>query len=244
MPSTPLTIGSQTLRVVDLTQPVSTETEVFPGDPKIERTVFSAIDETGFEHYVHSLGDHAFVPHADAPNHQNEDAQGQGIETFALADEYNQCTLIDLADHEDAEDVDGVRMLRAIDLPHLEPHAAALREVTAIVVRTGAEQWRLQNRPFFPEAIPFFTPRAGEWLAAIANLRVVGVDSCTVDEVRLGAPVHTVHHLLRDKLIVESLVHLDEIPAEHRRCFMLQTALLKIVGATGGPVVARAYLCD
>lgn len=243
MPSISLTIGRQRLRVVDLTQPVSTETEVFPGDPLIERRVFSAIGDTGFEHYVHSLGDHAFVPHCDAPSHQNPDAHGQGVEVFGLADEYNECTLVDLADHRDAVVVDGVRMLRAIHRAHLQPHAAALGDVSALVVRTGAERWRLENRPFRPEAIPYFTADAGEWLAAMDHLRVVGVDSCTVDEVRPGAPVHTVHRLLKNKLIVESLVHLDEIPAAHRRRFLLQTALLKIVGATGGPVVARAYLC-
>ena len=45
-----LTIGSQAVHVIDLTLPVTLETAVYPGDPTIERKVFSSIDETGFEH--------------------------------------------------------------------------------------------------------------------------------------------------------------------------------------------------
>ena len=70
----------------------------------------------------------------------------------------------------------------------------------------------------------------------------MGIDSLTVDEVNPDNPVHDVHWILKEKLIVESLVHLDQIPKEFHDGFLLQTALLKIKGATGCPVIARGYL--
>lgn len=239
MPTTQVRIAGQTIDVVDLTLPISPDTEVFPGDPTIDRSVFSTCAETGFEHYVHAIGDHACVPHADAPKHQNPDRQHQGVEIFGLADEFHRARLIDLTGADEVVTIDGIAMLQAVDRHHLEDHD--LSGVSAVVVRTGAEAWRLSGRPFRPECISYFTPAAGEYLRDQGQLRVVAIDSLTVDHVVPGAPVHTVHQLLVDKIIVESVVHLDELT---RDTFLLQVALLRIVGATGCPVIARAYLCD
>jgi kynurenine formamidase len=47
---------------------------------------------------------------------------------------------------------------------------------------------------------------------------------------------------LKNTMILEALVHLHEIPVEHSMSFDLQTSPVRIVGATGGPVVAYAYI--
>ena len=89
-----LTIGSQAVRVIDLTLPVTLGAEVFPGDPTIERSVFTSIDETGYEHYVHHFGDHAFTPHADAPNHYGRGAAG--IDALPLEPYLGRCRVLDV----------------------------------------------------------------------------------------------------------------------------------------------------
>ncbi len=242
MPGIAVNIGGRTVYVIDLTLTVGTETPVFPGDPDIAREVVSRIEDTGIEHYLHRLGDHVFVPHADAPNHQNPELKALGVEAYGPEYEFNEAVVIDLADADEAQEVDSIRMLRTVDVAHLEPHADALRAMSAVVVRTGAELWRLSGRPFPPEAIPGFTAEAGAFLAGFENLRVVGTDSLTVDIFDPLLPRHAVHQALKEKLIVESLVHLHEIPEASRKRFLLQTALVKIHGATGCPVVARAWL--
>lgn len=237
-----ISFGGQAMEIVDLTLPLSLETEVFPGDPPVSREVFAGIQETGFEHYVHRLGDHVFTPHADAPKHQNPDCQEDGVEVWGPEYEFNRALLIDLQSDPGAIEIDSIRFLPRIERSHLEPHENEIRAVTAVVVRTGIEEWRLAGRSFRPETVPGFSADAGEYLAGHENLRVIGTDSLTVDVVRPESPIHSVHQSFKRKLIVESLTHLGRIPKRDRPDFLLQTALVKIQGATGCPVVARAFL--
>ncbi len=66
----------------------------------------------------------------------------------------------------------------------------------------------------------------------------MGIDSLTVDP--YGK--HEAHHALKEKMVVESLVKLHDIPTKSCIDFMLQTTPVIIEGATGGPVVACAYI--
>jgi len=234
--------GSQKVQVVDLTHVMDLDSQIFPGDPCPKREVFSEITQTGYEHYVHNISDHFFAPHADAPNHQCPDLQHKGVENWGFNMEFNRALLVDLQHHADAKVFDSISLLIKIAVAHLMPYEKLLHEVSALVVRTGSENWRLNNKPYSPEVIPHFSKEAGEYVASFDNIKVVGIDSLTVDEVVPSKPVHDVHWIFKEKLIIESLVHLEEIPEEFRNGFLLQTALLKIKGATGCPVIARGYL--
>ena len=234
--------GDKKIDVIDLTLTMDMGSQTFPGDPCPSREVFSELEKTGYEHYVHSLGDHFFAPHADAPNHQCADLRDKGVESWGFDFEFNRALLIDLQNHPNAEVFDSIKLLIEISLEYLKPYEDSLRQVSAMLVRTGAEQWRLENKPYSPEVIPYFSSEAGEYIASFDNLKVVGIDSLTVDRVNLDKPIHDVHLSLKNKLIIESLVHLGQIPKAFHKGFMLQTALLKIKGATGCPVIARGYL--
>ena len=95
-----------------------------------------------------------------------------------------------------------------------------------------------KNFPHKPELLPYLTPEAAEYLASFKNLKVVGTDSLTVDP----DGSHTAHQFLKEKLIVESMVHLHEIPENKGKGFDLQTSPIRIIGATGGPVIATVFL--
>ena len=89
-----------------------------------------------------------------------------------------------------------------------------------------------------PDTLPYLTEEASQFLSAFPNIKVVGIDSLTVDP--FGG--HDAHHALKDKMIVESLVNLHEIPPRGSLDFMLQTSPIIIEGATGAPIVACAYM--
>lgn len=219
-------LGNKKFLVVNLNQPLKLDTEVYPGDPKLERKIFSEIDKTGWHHYIHQIGDHNFQPHGDAPNHQNPDMQDKGFEFWTLDYHFNSAFLIDLSGKIE------------IKKEHLEPFSSLLSKKEAVLIRTGYDKWLEANKPHTPENLPYLNAEAAEFLSSFKNIKVVGIDSLTVDP----PGKHAAHQLLKNVLIVESLVHLYEIPLEAREDFTLETSPVQIVGATGGPIVAHAFI--
>jgi len=236
--TTTIKLGGTNFQVIDLTKPLTLDQEVYPGDPKPKRKVFSDIHDTGWHHYVHELGDHHFQPHADAPNHQNPDRMDKGIEIFDISYVFNPAFLIDLSRSPEAKEINGITFLTEITKGQLLPYESLLSQKGAILLRTGYDKWLENNYHHSPEKLPYLTGEAAAYLASFKNIKVTGTDSLTVDP--NGS--HTAHQKLKEKLIVESLVHLDAIPEKNRNSFYLQTSPLRIAGATGGPVTAYAFV--
>jgi len=224
-------------KIINLMLPLELETEVYPGDPKPQRHVFSDIDD-GWEHYVHEVGDHNFMPHGDAPKHQNQDRQSDGFEFFDSSFCFNQACLIDLSGVSEAKERDGIKYLIAITKNHLLPYVELIPKRGAVIIRTGYDKWLEANKAHIPENIPYFTKEAAEFIASFDNLKVIGIDSITVDPVGK----HDSHQALKDLLIVESLPYLGCIPKSNRNEFIFQSTPIKIKGATGGPIAAYAFI--
>lgn len=233
-------LGNTKYLVIDLTEPLKEGTEVYPGDPKLEKEVFSDIHKTGCQHHIYKLSDHHFHPHGDALNHQNMDSD-KGFESFGLEYCFNSACLIDLSDSQEAREFEGIKYLVEVKKKHLEPFAKLFSQKEAVLIRTGYDRWLEANKPHIPKNIPYLIKDAAEFLASFNNIKVIGIDSLTVDACR-EKPIHVAHQTLKNKLIVESMVHLYEIPQEARENFDLQTSPVRIVGATGGPVIAYAFI--
>lgn len=231
-------LGNHKYLVVNLTEPLTEEIEVYPGDPKPEKKVFSDINKTGYQHHTYRIGDHNFHPHGDAPKHQNPEMQDKGFEIFGLDFCFNPACLVDLSGVPEAKEINGIKYLIKVGKKHLESFAKLFSQKKAVLIRTGYDKWLEANKPHNPENLPYFTKQAAEFIASFDNIKVVGIDSLTVDPVG----IHDAHQILKNTLIVESLVHLDEIPLEARDGFDLQTSPVEIVGATGGPIVAYAFV--
>ena len=231
-------LGRHTFLAIDLTHPLTLNQEVYPGDPRPKRTIFTDMEETGWHHYIHELGDHHFQPHGDAPNHQNPELMDKGFESFDLDFCFNQAFMIDLSGSGQAEEINGIRFLLEITPEHLVPFEKLFREKGAVVIRTGYDLWLEKNLPHDPDKLPYLTPDAAEYITSFKNIKVVGTDSMTVDP----DGSHAAHRLLKEKLIVECMVHLHEIPGDKISAFDLQTSPVRIVGATGGPVTAYAFI--
>ena len=233
-----INLGKSRFRVIDLTEPLREDVEVYPGEPKPSKKVVSDIRERGFQYNVFSLGEHSFHPHGDAPNHQNPELQHLGFEIFGLECAFNRTTLLDLSAASVSKEVDGIRYLTRIEVAHLKPYEKIISNKSALVIRTGYDLWLESNRPHKPGGLPHLSPEAAKYVDSFEKLRVFGIDSLTIDPV----DVRLAHRTLKRFMIVESLVHLHEIPEKARSCFDLQTTAVRIVGATGGPVVAYAYI--
>jgi kynurenine formamidase len=233
-----VSLGGVNFKVIDLTEPLRLDTEVYPGDPKPERIVFGKIKD-GWEHYIHKIGDHNFKPHGDAQSHQNPDRQKNGLEFFNKIEYvFNSACMIDLSKAPEAKKIGGIQYLVEVEEKHLKPYSKILSETAAVLIRTGYDKHLEANKPHVPTNLPYLNRGAAEFIKSFDNLRVVGIDSLTVDIVES----HISHQALKDKLIVESLVHLHEIPEKSRTSFDLQTKPVVIEGATGGPVVAYAFI--
>ena len=233
-----ITLGGTEFLIINLTEPLREDIEVFPGDPKPKKRIFSDICKTGYQHHIYSIGDHSFHPHGDAPNHQNPDQKSKGFEYFNLDYHFNSACLIDLSEHNQANEIDGIRYIVKIQKDHLKPYEKIISDKGAIIIRTGYDQWLIANKKHTPDNIPYLSKKAADYLSEFKKLKVIGIDSLTVD--RIGS--HYVHQKFKNKLIVEALVNLNLIPIGHRDNFDLQTSTIAIIGATGGPVAAFAYI--
>ena len=234
-----ITLGGVSYLVVDLTEPLKKDTEVFPGDPKpVLNKVFSRIQDTGFQYHIQTLGDHNFHAHVDAPSHQNPEFQERGLEYWGIDDVFNPAFMIDLSGAPESRALEGISWLTEVKKKHLEKHAKEFAEKNAVIIRTGYDKWLESNKPHNVSAIPYFIECAADFISSFKNIKTFGTDSLTVDP----AGVHYTHKKFKEIMIVESLVHLYEIPEAVRSNFDLQTSPIRITGATGGPVSVYAFI--
>lgn len=231
-------LGHHKYLIISLNEPLTEKTEVYPGDPKPEKEVFSEINKTGYQHHIYKIGDHNFHPHGDAPKHQNPEMQDKGFEVFGLDFYFNSACLIDLSAAPETEKIDDVKYLIEVKKEHLEPFAKLFSQKSAVLIRTGYDKWLGANKPHNPEKLPYLNKKAAEFIASFNGIKVIGIDSLTIDPVG----IHDAHQILKNTMIIESLVHLYEIPPEARENFDLQASPVKIVGATGGPILAYAFI--
>lgn len=231
-------LGCTDYLVIDLSLPLSLDQQGYPGDFQPTRSVFSDIRQDGWQHYTHALGDHCFHPHCDAPNHFDTDQQERGMEIYDLSWSFHRACLIDLSGSPEAAEHEGIRFLTNITKEHLIPFTEILSTSEAVIIRTGYDLWSEKNYSHIPEWIPYLTEEASTFIDSIPGIKVIGTDSLTVDAYGLQVS----HLAFKDKMIVESLVHLYEIPGKNQENFTLQTTPVRIVGATGGPVIAYAYI--
>ncbi len=233
-----ITLGGSKFLVVDLTKTFTLDIEVYPGDPKPVRKIFTDIEKDCCHHYIHEFADHHFQPHADAPNHQNIELQHLGIETFGLDYVFNSAFMIDLSGKKEAAEINGIKIFKEIKKEHLTPFNDQFSTKGAVVIRTGYDIWLENNLPHKLELIPYLTAEAAEYIASFENIKVVALDSISVDH----PDTNVSHKILKEKMIVESMVNLYGIPENARLDFDLETAPLKIKGATGSPVSAFAFI--
>ena len=213
-------------RVIDLSVPLTSETQVYPGDPVVSFAPHSSIAVDGFNLLAVTMGSQSGT-HVDAPFHFDESAP--------RIDEVPLERFIDLGVVVDARDA-GER--GRISVAHITPVLDRLERGVIVLLHTGWSAHYGTPRYFDH---PFLDRQACELLLD-HGVRTIGIDAINLDETPdddhpgEGFPSH---HLIAEVggVIVENMTNLAAISTEHP---VISVLPLAFVGADGAPVRAVA----
>lgn len=213
------------MRIVDLSIPIDTDTQVFPGDPVPAFAPASTLAVEGYNVQHVALGTHTGT-HVDAPYHVR--ANGARVDELPIDRFVAQAAIVDLR---------GRAPRSAISRSDLAgtpwpPGGAA-------VLHTGWSRHRGTPRYFDH---PFLLPDAAQFLLD-AGVRMLALDTPNPDPTDLGGsgPARLpVHGLVADAggIIVENLTALESIGFADP---WLSVLPLRIAGADGAPCRAVAF---
>jgi kynurenine formamidase len=213
------------MRIVDLSIPIDTDTQVFPGDPVPAFAPASTLAVEGYNVQHVALGTHTGT-HVDAPYHVR--ANGARVDELPIDRFVAPAAIVDLR---------GRPPRSAISRSDLAgtPWPAG----GAAVLHTGWSRHRGTPRYFDH---PFLLPDAAQFLLD-AGLRMLALDTPNPDPTDLGGsgPARLpVHGLVADAdgIVVENLTALEKIDFPDP---WLSVLPLRIAGADGAPCRAVAF---
>lgn len=214
------------VRVVDLSHPVTAETQVYPGDPVPHLEQHSTIERDGFNLMSISMGSQSGT-HVDAPYHFDNDTKR--IDEVALDLFIGAATVLDCGD------------LAAREAVTIESLGAQLDKVQRGDIVLFKTRWSR----FYGTDEYFNNPYLDAKLVSLLLDRGVltfGLDAINIDETPddthegVGFPAH---HLIAKAggVICENLTNLDAIDFERP---MVSILPMKFIGIDGAPVRAVA----
>ena len=215
-------------RIVDLSQEISPDLQMFPGYPKPAILPWTTRETHGFLAEALFLVSHTGT-HVDAPWHYR--TEGKKLHELAVNRFVRSAHLLD---------VRPTTARMGISARKLEDAArrarVAIRRGDAVVLRTGWETRRGADAYLFRN--PGLTGDGAEWLVG-RGAGLVGIDTANMD-VSTAADFPAHHTLLAaDIPILENLANLAQL---RRAAFTLVALPLRIRGATGSPIRAVALV--
>ncbi len=208
------------MKIYDVTVPISEQTPVYEGDPRVEITAATAI-ERGDAANVSRLccGVHT-ATHVDAPNHFIEGARR--VHELEFEKLIGKCRVVEIDNK-----------VLAIERPHVENLEGAER----VLFKTRNSDFWSEPEKGFRKDFTYISPDAARALVEL-NIKLVGIDYLSVE--RFGAETFDTHITLLEKeiVIIEGL-DLRAVPAGDYELICLP---LKIIGGTGDGAPARTIL--
>jgi kynurenine formamidase len=210
-------------RVVDLTQPVSTGSPVYPGDPEVRVDAAATIGADGVNISRLALGSHSGT-HVDAPFH----VRGDGASLDDLDPGLFTGTGV-------IADVTGRAARQPIGWADLAPVAARLGPGRVLLIRTGWD--RHWGAPAYADH-PHLEPEAVRRVLDL-GVRTIGIDAESVDPASPDAHGLPVHHVVAAAggVIAENLANLGAVDFPDPLITLLP---LRITDGDGSPVRAAA----
>jgi kynurenine formamidase len=213
-------------RVVDLSVPLTSETQVYPGDPRVSFTAHSSIAADGFNLLAVTMGSQSGT-HVDAPYHF-DDATPR-IDELPLELFVGEGVIVDAR---------GAGPRGRITTRHLAPVLDRLEPGRIVLLKTAWSE-HYGTPTYFDH--PFLDSEACALLLA-RGIRTIGIDAINLDETPdeenpgEGFPCH---HLIAEAggVIIENLTALERIRADAP---LISVLPLAFVGADGAPVRAVA----
>lgn len=211
------------MRVVDLSQPIHTGMQVYPGDPDVTLTTVATVDEDGYQVAALHAGSHTGT-HIDAPLHSV--AGGQSVDGIDLARLVGPARIVHCTGLEGGE---------VLTWDVVADQLQDLDGVAMVLFRTGWSRYFGEGRYL---EHPVLAPGVAHRLLS-AGIGVVGVDTLNPDPT-LGNEGHLPFHaafLGAGGVIVENLTNLAEVTWDRPLVSVLP---LPLAGADGAPVRAVA----
>lgn len=221
----------ENLRVVDLTQPLDSNTVMWPGAPAPVAETILTVAHDGFYNRKITVVEHAGT-HFDAPCHMVE---GQATVDQIAADRLvRPLVVIDVSDRI-AGDPDGV--LELDDVRAFEEKNGRIPEDAAIFIRTGWEEFNTDPARYanYPDELKFpgFGPEAARFLVEERRAAGLGTDTLGIDPgVATDFVVHRKISHAKGLWHVENLMNLSKVPPLGA---WVVVGVVKLVDGSGGP---------
>ena len=249
LPSLLEAIADGSIRVVDLTQPLSEDTPVlrlpepFANTPGLTRHEISRFDDRGpaWAWYWLEIGEHVGT-HFDAPRHWVTGRDGEDVAAAPPDRLVAPAVVIDKS-AESAADPD--YLLTAEEVRSFEDEHGPLPDGAWLLLRTGWAARAHDQEAFLNTAdgrprTPGVDPACARWLAQETAIAGIGVETVGTDAGAAAAfdPPFPVHHYLlgAGRYGLTQLANLALLPPVGA---LIVVAPLKLVGGTGSP--ARVF---
>ena len=214
------------VRVVDLSHPVTAETQVYPGDPVPHLEQHSTISRDGFNLMSVSMGSQSGT-HVDAPYHFDD--EGERIDELDLNLFVGPAVVIDCGD---------LRSRQEITAESIGEQLARVQPGDIVLFKTRWSRFYGTDEYFNN---PYLNANLVERLLNLGVL-TFGLDAINIDETPdenhegVGFPAH---HLIAKAggVICENLTNLESIDFDRPFASLLP---IKFVGIDGAPVRAVA----
>lgn len=215
------------MRIIDLSHAIHQEMPVFPGTEPPQLKSANTLEKDGFVEVKLIMYSHTGT-HIDAPSHMRPG--GLALDQFSIEDFIGPGLVIDCTDWARSGQ---------ITRQHLQTWEAKLGQAKYLILKTGWSSYWGTNDYF--RGFPTLTEEAAAWLVTHSNLRGIGVDAITVDQ--MDSTAFPIHHILFEQnfLVIENLCNLEQLPDED---FTFSCLPLKTQNADGSPIRAVAIMKD
>lgn len=215
------------MKLVDLSQPIHPDMQVFPTDPKPVTITWVKRETHGYESEVIYMSSHTGT-HIDAPYHFHLD--GRRIDELDLHIFIRPGLLLDLTSKGPKEFISLSDIKKALEETKATIEGRAVLLHTGWSMRLGRKQYITENPGLSREAARYLVRN---------KAALVGIDAANLDHPSENTfPAHNT--LLPNNIpIVENLYNLEALGREEFKFIALP---LKLRGATGSPVRAVAEI--
>ena len=234
-------------RLIDLTHPFNEQTIYWPTEAgfKLERGK-AGITDKGYYYVANRFecAEHGGT-HIDSPRHFNE--HGQTLDQVPVERLIGPAVCVDVSQKCLA---DPDYLVSVEDFQDWEKTHGKSLEDKIVLIRTGFGRYWPDREKYLGTAeqgrgavaklhFPGLDPAAANWLITRRHIRLVGLDTASIDRGQTQTyPTHV--RLFRDNVpALENVANLDQLPADG---FTIAALPMKIAGGSGGPCRIVAIL--
>ncbi len=208
-------------KIVDLSQQIHEQTQVYPGDPQPDFQPIATIERDGYNLLQVCMGSQSGT-HADAPYHFAK--EGKTIEECDLSLFVGEGIIIPVL---------GKQPREPITLEEICPYLSQMTPGKIVVLHTGWSDYNGTDQYF---SHPYLSVEAAQAMLD-RGIRTFALDTISIDDT--GSNEYPVHHMIaRDGgVIIENLTNLAAIDFPQPFFSLLP---IKLSGADGAPMRAVA----